>query len=177
MKTNSKNIALGGVVAALSLVLMFLTSVLPFGVYAFPTFAGILLVVIVIEIGYSWAVSVFVVVALLSFLFVANKEAALYYAAFLGFYPIIKSLLERINKKWLCYLLKFSIFNICVIIAFYIGIAVLSIPSESFKLFGLYLPWLFLIIGNIFFILYDVCVTRLVTLYLYKYHKFFSRNK
>ena len=177
MKTNSKNIALGGIVAALSLAMMFLTSVLPFGVYAFPTFAGILLVVIVIEMGYSWAVSVFAVVALLSFLLVANKEAALYYAAFLGFYPIIKSLLEHIKRKWLCYLLKFLIFNICMIIAFYIGISVLSIPKESFELFGLYLPWLFLIAGNIFFVLYDVCVTRLVTLYLHKYHKSFNRNK
>ena len=175
MKTSMK-VSLGGVVAALSLVLMFLTSVIPFGTYAFPTFAGILLVLLVINLGYRWAFAVYFITAILSFLLLSDKEAALYYTAFLGFYPIVKSLIERIPSKIVQYIVKFALFNVCIIAAFYIGMTLLSIPKESFTLFGVYLPWVFLIIGNVFFLLYDLCVTRLVTLYLFKWHKKLNKN-
>ena len=167
---------MGGVVAALCLVLMLLTSVIPFGTFAFPTFAGILLILLVINLGYGYAVAVYFVTAVLSFLLVTDKEAVLYYTAFLGFYPIIKSLIERIPSKIVQYIVKFALFNVCIIAAFFIGTLVLYIPKESFTLFGVYLPWVFLIIGNIFFILYDLCVTRLVTIYLIKWHNRFNKN-
>ena len=92
MKTSLK-ISLGGAIAAVSLVLMLLTTVIPFGTFAFPAFAGMLLTVIVIEVGYGFAVSVFAATALLSFLIVSDKEAALMYTAFFGFYPILQSLI------------------------------------------------------------------------------------
>lgn len=175
MKTSLK-VSIGGAVAALGLVLMFLTSIVPFGTYAFPTFAGMLLVIIIIEIGYPFALSVFAVTALLSFLLVTDKEAALLYTIFLGYYPILKALLERIKNRTLQYALKILLFNACMIGAFYIGIFLLSIPTESFNIFGIYLPWVFLIAGNVFFILYDICITRLVTLYLLKWHDKINKN-
>lgn len=175
MKKSIK-VSMGGIVAALSLVLMFLTSVIPFGTYAFPTFAGILLVLIVINLGYAYAVAVYAATAIISFLLVTDKEAALYYTLFLGFYPIVKSLIERIQLKLIQYLIKFALFNVCMIAAFFIGMFVLSIPKESFNLFGVYLPWVFLLIGNVFFLIYDLCVTRLVTIYLLKWHNRFNKN-
>ena len=175
MKTSVK-VSLGGVVAALSLVLMLLTSIIPFGTYAFPAFAGILLVLLVFNLGYAYAFAVYFVTAVLSFLLVTDKEAALYYALFLGFYPILKGVIERIPSKPVQYIVKLALFNVCMIAAFYIGITLLSIPKESFNLFGVYLPWVFLILGNIVFIIYDLCITRLVTLYLLKWHDRLNKN-
>ncbi len=175
MKTSVK-VSLGGVVAALSLVLMLLTSIIPFGTYAFPAFAGILLVLLVFNLGYAYAFAVYFVTAALSFLLVTDKEAALYYALFLGFYPILKGVIERIPSKPVQYIVKLALFNVCMIAAFYIGITLLSIPKESFNLFGVYLPWVFLIFGNIVFIIYDLCITRLVTLYLLKWHDRLNKN-
>ncbi len=175
MKTSVK-VSLGGVVAALSLVLMLLTSIIPFGTYAFPAFAGILLVLLVFNLGYAYAFAVYFVTAALSFLLVTDKEAALYYAMFLGFYPILKGVIERIPSKPVHYIVKLALFNVCMIAAFYIGITLLSIPKESFNLFGVYLPWVFLILGNIVFIIYDLCITRLVTLYLLKWHDRLNKN-
>ena len=167
---------MGGLVAALSLVLMLLTSIIPFGTYAFPTFAGILLILLVFNLGYGYAFAVYFITAVLSFLLVTDKEAALYYAAFLGYYPIVKGLIERIKSKVIQYIIKLLLFNVCIIGAFYIGIFLLSVPKESFTLFGVYLPWVFLILGNIFFVIYDLCVTRLVTLYLLKWHNKLNKN-
>ena len=175
MKSSVK-VALGGAVAALGLVLMFLTAIIPFGTFAFPTFAGMLLVVIVIEIGYGLSVAVYVVTAVLSFLLVPDKEAALIYTAFLGFYPIIKSLIERLPNKVMQIVIKLILFNACMIGAFFIAINLLSIPKESFNLFGVYLPYVFLILGNFAFLLYDFCITRVVTIYLFKWHDKVNKN-
>ncbi len=175
MKSSVK-VALGGAVAALGLVLMFLTAIIPFGTFAFPTFAGMLLVVIVIEIGYGFSVAVYAVTAVLSFLLVPDKEAALIYTAFLGFYPIIKSLIERLPNKVMQIVIKLIIFNACMIGAFFIAINLLSIPKESFNLFGVYLPYVFLILGNFAFLLYDFCITRVVTIYLFKWHDKVNKN-
>ena len=159
MKTSVK-VSLGGVVAALSLVLMFLTSVIPVGTFAFPTFAGILLVLLVFNLGYGYAFAVYFVTAVLSFLLVTDKEAALYY----------------IPARTVQYVVKFILFNACMIGAFFIGTYLLAIPKESFTLFGVYLPWVFLVLGNIFFVIYDLCITRLVTLYLLKWHNRLNKN-
>ena len=175
MKTSFK-VALGGAVAALGLVLMFMTALIPFGTYAFPTFAGILTVVIVIEIGYGYAVAVYAATAILSFLLVPDKEAALMYAIFFGFYPILKGLIERLPNKPAQYALKLVLFNACVIAAFFIAVNLLSIPAESYNLFGLQLPVIFLFFGNVFFVLYDYCITKLVTIYLLKGRQKLNKN-
>lgn len=162
----SKKVAFGAVVAALSLVFMLLTAVLPVGTYALPCFAGILLVIIVIEFGVPWAVGVYAGVSVLSFLLVSDKEAALYYALILGNYPILKSFFERIKIRWLSFILKLVYFNIVAVAAYYISIFLLSIPQESFHLFGINMPFVFLLMGNAVFIAYDLCVSRLIAIYL-----------
>lgn len=165
-KNKTYTLAFSSVIAALSLVFMFITTFIPVGTYALPCFAGALLAAVVLEAGYISASLVYVAVSVLSLLFVSDKEAVLYYIAFLGFYPIIKGLLERIKKRVLQYILKILIFNICIVAAFYIGLFLLSVPKESFVLFGVYLPWVFLVLGNLVFVVYDFCLTRLITQYV-----------
>ena len=163
MKTTLK-ITLGGVITAVGLALMMITSLVPVGTYAFPCIAGILLVALVIEAGYAYAFSAFGATALLSFLLATDKEAALMYLIFFGYYPIIKSFIERIHNRVVQYIVKLAVFNVCMIAAFFIAVKLLSIPQDSFTLFGIYMPWAFLIAGNLVFILYDFCVTKLVTI-------------
>lgn len=175
MKASVK-VSLGGAIAALSLVLMFLSSLIPFGFMAFPTFAGMLLVVIVIEIGYGCAFAVYFAVSVLSLLLVPEKEPALLYAVFLGLYPIVKSLIERLKSKPLQYAVKFAAFNVCMIAEFFIAVKLLGIPEESYYLFGVNLPLILLLLANVFFFVYDICVTRLVTLYLMKWRSKLNKN-
>ncbi len=166
------SLAFSSVIAAMSLAFLLITAVIPVGTYALPCIAGALLAAVVIESGYIAAFTVYGVVSLLSFLLAADKEAALYYVAFLGFYPILKGLLERIKSRIVQYIAKFSVFNVCMVAAFFVSITVLSVPKESFELFGIYLPWAFLVAGNGVFVVYDICLTRLISQYVLKW-----RNK
>lgn len=163
---NTFRVAFCGVISAFALVLMLLTGVIPAGTYALPCFAGILLTVVVIEYGARWSYTVFAVVSILSIFFASDKEAVIYFIAFFGFYPILKSTIERVHSKTVQYILKYAVFNVCVIAAFFVAKSILMIPDEEFTLFGFYVPWAFLLIGNVFFFFYDKCVTILIIRYI-----------
>ena len=105
-------VALSGIVAALGVALMLLTSLIPFGTYAFPCAAGALLVIIVIELNAKWALGVYAAVSLLSFFLAGDKEAVVYYILLLGYYPMLKNLIEsKVRTKPMRLLFKFAVFN------------------------------------------------------------------
>lgn len=166
MKTTFK-IALGGVMAAFCIVLMFLTAIVPVGSFALPCIAGIILLMVSYEVGLRWALLTYAAVSVLSILFVADKEAALLFTMFLGYYPIFKEFLDKkIKNRILSWICKFAVFNVCAVSGFFIGIYVFGIPKEGFEINGIYLPWLFLLIGEAAFIIYEICLSRIKVIYL-----------
>ena len=148
--SKSGKIALGGLLTALGVVLMFLTGLIPIGTYALPAIAGVLLIVAVIEIGAKWA--------------------ALLFVLFFGYYPVLKSFLERISNKVLSWISKFAVFNVAVVACFFLAVNFLQLPEDSFTVFGIYLPWVFLILGNAVFLIYDIALSGLVATYVEKLH-------
>ena len=168
--SKSGKIALGGLLTALGVVLMFLTGLIPIGTYALPAIAGVLLIVAVIEIGAKWAWMIYAAVAVLSLLFAADKEAALLFVLFFGYYPVLKSFLERISNKVLSWISKFAVFNVAVVACFFLAVNFLQLPEDSFTVFGIYLPWVFLILGNAVFLIYDIALSGLVSTYVEKLH-------
>ena len=171
MKSGIQNstfrLAFCAVTAALEVVLMMITGVVPVGTYAFPCFAGALTLAIVIEYGWKWALGVFGVAAVLSALFAADKEAVLYFIAIFGYYPILKNPIERrIKNRIVQYVMKLAVFNAAAVSSFYIATMLLSVKAEEFTLFGIYMPLLFLIFGNVFFLLYDTALTLYVGVYV-----------
>lgn len=118
LKTTFK-VTISGVLSALSLVFMMLTSLVPLGTFAFPCMAGIVLMVIVVEAGHKWAWGAFICVSLLSLFLAGDKEAVVYYIMFFGYYPIIKGAIEgKIKTRAVQFVLKYAVFNAAVIGAF-----------------------------------------------------------
>ena len=107
------------------------------------------------------------VVSVLSFLLSGDKEAALYFVMFFGYYPILKNVFERIKSKVLQWILKYALFNAGMIASFYIGTFLLGVPVESFLIFGYNLPIIFLLAGNLLFYFYDKCVAIMVMNYIF----------
>lgn len=174
MKQTSKT-ALGGIVSALSVTLMLLTAVIPFMTYAIPLLAGALLILMVIEINKKWAFFVYAAVSLLSVFVVPDKEAATFYIAFFGYYPIIKSSLEKHLPIVVEWLVKLVIFNAAVVGAYFVSVKLLGIPFEDMQELGKYGIPLVLALANFTFVMYDIMLTKLVTLYLCKFRKTFKK--
>ncbi len=175
MRKSAKT-ALGGIVSALSVTLMILSSVIPFLEYALPAIAGALLVLMVIELNKKWAFCTYVAVSILSILLLSNKETAMMYIAFFGYYPILKPVFEsKIKNNLLCWIVKTLEFNCAVVLAYVIIIYVFGMPLEELTEDGIWGLVGLLVLANIMFVLYDICITRLVTAYLNNWQKKFRK--
>lgn len=172
MRQSSKT-ALGGIIAALSLVMMLLSTVIPFLTYVLPAFAGAVLILMVIEINKGWAACTYAAVSILSLILLADKETAMMYVAFFGYYPIVKNVYESKLKKLPCIIVKFLTFNASVVAAYLAMIYIFAIPIEGMDDFGKATIPVLLVMGNVLFILYDYVMTRFITIYSIKFRKRF----
>ena len=165
----SMKVAFGGVISALSLTAMFFTGVFPFAEYALPAIAGALLAVLVIEFGFRAAFAAFGAVAVLSLVLTPNKEAVILFIAFLGYYPIVKGKLETLRARPLRWVLKFVLFNAAAAASYAVMIELLGMTEvmEDFAAFRFGALGL-LLLGNAVFWLYDVALTRVISLYVYQ---------
>ncbi|MBR2869348.1 MAG: hypothetical protein IKB88_09865 [Clostridia bacterium] len=174
MKQSSK-CAIGGIVSALSLVLMISVAIIPFLTYALPAVAGLLIVFIVIEIDKKWAVGVYSAVGILAFLLVPDKEVAMMYIAFFGYYPIIKAVLENRLPTALCWIIKVVTFVVTMVAAYLFLIFVMGIAIDEIDEFGAVAVPMLLGAGCVAFVAYDIALTRIITVYLLKWRKYFKR--
>lgn len=173
MKQSSKT-AICGMIAALSVVIMMLT-IIPVMTYTAPAFAGIMLMIVVIEINKKWAFGVYAAVGILSLLLATDKEAAVMYVAFFGYYPVIKAVLESKLPRIAEWIVKFLIFNVTMVASYLVLIGVFGISMEDMNELGKYGPLILLALGNVVFLVFDIAITRIATLYIIKWQKQFRR--
>ena len=166
MKRQSTKVALCGTISSVSVVLMFMTGLFPFLTYTLPAVSGALLSILVIEINKKWATGAYVAISLLSILIVAD-------VAFFGYYPIIKEVIERKLSKFFEWIVKLLLFNFTAVAAYAIIIYVFGIPFDELEEYGKYSALILLAMGNVIFLLYDYCMTSLITLYYKKWQKRF----
>lgn len=167
---NSMKLAFCGVMAALSTVLLFLTGVAPMATLALPAIAGCLLIPVVVEVGLSWAVGVYGVCSVLSFLLAPDREAFLFYLLFFGHYPALFAVLGRIKSKVLRYIAKLLVFNAAMALEVLLSIYVLGIPLETLSILGPIGPVVLWVLANAVFVVYDLALEGLIVQYLHRLH-------
>lgn len=168
MKRQTHKVALGGIISALSLVAMLLSAVFPFAEYTCPALAGIVLIALVLEFNKKTALLAYAAIGILSIIIVPNKEAAILFVGFLGYYPILKSCLEQSKSRILEWIFKISIFNVAVLLSYFVVIYLLGMTDvlNDMQQFAKYGVFILLGLANIAFIIYDFALTQLIGLYL-----------
>ena len=121
----SYRVALGGIIASLCLLAMFLTGVIPIFYILLPMIAGLLLSIMVTDPGTRWALLPYLSVGVLSLFMTPNKDAAMIFLLFFGHYPIVVPFLQKIRLPFLRILLKLLLFNGCMLAYFGIMVYVL----------------------------------------------------
>lgn len=153
MHTTVSATALGGVTAALAVVVMCLGGLIPFSTFVCPMLCMLLLQFVSLRcsqrIGWAW----YGAVAILSMLMGPDKEAAALFF-FLGYYPLIKPKLERLPLSWLW---KLVIFNIAILLMYYVLIHLFGMAAlaSEFQEMGTILLIITLVLGNVTFVLLD----------------------
>lgn len=159
----TRKIALGGIIAALSLAVM-LTAYFPFLTLALPALAGMFLLVIVEEMGVKWALLVYAAVALLSML-LCEKEAAVMYVFLFGLYPVFKGILDRLRPRVVRILVKFVCLNAAAALGYLLVIWVFQVPVDQMGMVGEYGSLVLLGMLNIAFGPYDYCLSSVLVWY------------
>ncbi|MBE6071095.1 MAG: hypothetical protein E7208_03945 [Clostridium butyricum] len=160
----SKHMAENGLLVALTLAVLYATSILPISTLSVLTIASCLIPICIMRTTIKNAFLVYIASSLLS-LFIIPINISISYIFFFGIYGIIKYYIEKIHKLPYEILLKLVIFNILLLIAYFIisnfiGNIMLSSPLH-----------LMFIFAQIVFLFYDYALTLIISIYLNKIHK------
>lgn len=152
-RTPAANVALGGVMAALAMVVMSMGTLIPVATYVCPMLCAVLLQMVLKICGQRIAWAWYGAVAILSLLLAPDKEAAAVFA-FLGYYPIVKPKLDRLKGKrfW-----KTLLFNVSTLVMYWLLMHIFGLDqiASDFEEMGAVMTVIMLILGNVTFFLLD----------------------
>lgn len=158
-RKSASAIALGGVMAALAVVIMCLGGIIPIATYVCPMLCAIILSFVLAITGKRIAWAWYVAVSILSLLLGPDKEAAAVFV-FLGYYPIIKPWLDRrkVPVLW-----KFAVFNGAILILYSLLIYLFRMDQviQEFRELGMVLTLVTLLMGNGVLFMLDTLLGRL----------------
>lgn len=158
IQTSVRAMALGGMMAALAVVIMCLGGLIPFATFVCPMVCMLILQLIAKlcgqRIGWTW----YAAVAILSMLMSPDKEGAALFL-FLGFYPLVKPKLDKLPLRWLW---KGLLFNIVILVMYFVLINLFGMAelAGEFREMGTILLVITLILGNVTFFLLDKILSR-----------------
>ena len=158
MHTQARKTALGGMLAALAVVLMTRGGMIPVATYVVPMICMLILKLVAslcgIRIAWAW----YGAVTLLGLLLCPDKEAAAVFAA-LGYYPIVKPRLDRTKLPWLW---KGLLFNGSILMLYWILLNLFGIGElvQEFEGMGAVMTAVLLVMGNVVFLLLDKVLGR-----------------
>ena len=159
-QTNAKVIALGGLLAAVAMVIMCLGGMIPLSTYICPMLCAIIQFVVVQFCGRRIAWVWYAVVSILSLLMGPDKEAACVFLM-LGYYPIVKPFFDRSRLRWLWKLLLFngSITVLYMGLIRLLGLTEALAEAEELGKWGLVIM---LLLGNVTFFLLDYVLNMVI---------------
>ena len=158
-----KRIVVCGALCALAVIMLYFGAIIEVMDLSMGAIASLVIVLIVIEMGYSYAWISYAAISILSFILLPQKLTAVIFAALMGFYPIVKSYIEKINSSAVGWCLKLIVANVAFFGIFLVMKYFMpdQLETETMML-ALYA------LANVAFVLYDYAVSKLITAYFYK---------
>ncbi|WAG69558.1 MULTISPECIES: hypothetical protein [unclassified Clostridium] len=155
MKSN--NIAKGGIFAALSLILLYLSSIFPTNKFFMLGIASCIIPLSILTTGIKNTIVVYSAVSLLSLFIIPSKLISIAYILIFGSYGFVKYFIEKLRSMILEIVLKLLYFNIAsAILIFIYKLFILSkLPNINI--------YLTIIVMEFAFIVYDYALTVFIS--------------
>ncbi len=163
-KGSARRVALVGVLSALSLMFLALSSLSPAARLGLVAVAGVVPAAAVVSAGLPAGFLCYAAAGLLGLLLISDKGNALLYLGFFGLYPMIKALIERLHNLLLEWGCKLAFFNLALSAGWFLlrGFLLAGLPEALGEAWALYLA------GNLIFIAYDYGFSRLIGFYTWR---------
>ncbi len=170
----TRKFTVASIMSALAIVCLFGSAYLPTGRIALLAITSMCVLVTVTECGVKYAWLEYTATSLLAILLIPFKFQVLLFVALLGYYPILKLHIEKIDNLWLEWLVKVLFFNALLVVVYFI-IKYFLLQYVSFgAIFDVVLSniWLVILIAEIVFIVYDY----LLSFFAHYYREIISKR-
>ncbi len=172
MRKSTMKLAMCGMAAALTVVLMLFEGLVSVASIAIPAMAGCLLIPVVAHGGLGYAGGTYGAAGVLCLLLAPDREAVLIYLLFFGYYPALFALLSKIKNRVLQWGAKLALFNAAAIAEGLLAVYVLGIPLEQFPLLQGWGPAVLLLLANGVFVVYEFALKSVIGWYYQRlYHR------
>ena len=178
----TKKMTLSAVLAAMGVVLLLIGAVIEVLDLTMAALASFFCIFSVIEMGKGYPWMIYTVTGILSIILMPQGLGGWFYILFFGYYPIVKEKIEKLSKpvSWFLKLLVFtSAITGYAIISYFLFFGELEMLLAEFSaMFGGMEVGAFLVVAvyailNLVFVIYDLALTKLITLYFLKLRKKF----
>lgn len=169
MRNQTRRMALCGMMCALGVTVMLLGGVIPLATFCCPALAGLALAPVLMECGRRMTLGCYAAIAALSLMLCTDKEAALVFA-FLGWYPALKPLLDKIHPAPLRILAKLGAFNLAgaaIIASMAFLFNMQAAVAEYAEMTGVMLA-AFILLANLTLLVYDRLLVVMAVVYAKK---------
>lgn len=176
----TKKMTVSALLAAMGVALLFIGSLIETLDLSMAALASFFCIFAVIEIGGAYPWLLYSVTGVLSVVLMPHSMGGWFYLLFFGYYPILKEKIEKLNRV-VSWIVKIALMNIALIICIALASFVFyggNMLETLYSMFGAEGWGIYAIIGvyllvNVVFVVYDVALTRLITLYFVKLrHRF-----
>ncbi len=164
---DSNKAALCGLLGALMIIVMLLGSIVPIASLLCPAIAALFLIPAIRECGMRGGISLYGATAILSLILLPDKEVSLLFGILLGPFLLLQPLLNRMTLRPLRVFAKLLVANLLLVLCYTLLLLVLA-PAGLTAELGTYSRWmlsLLLILFNMMFIVYDICIAKIIVLY------------
>lgn len=170
MSKRTHIMTLSALYVALTVISLYIASVWPTGLFGLVAFASLFCAATVIDAGIAFGLYVYIISSVIGILLLPNKAAPLLYIFFFGYYPVVKSLIERIHAIIMQWAAKLLVFNSSFTIIWSLFRSIIfNIDDNPLYLILLYLG------GNFVFVVYDYGFTKIIWLYINRISKHIRR--
>lgn len=159
----AKNITLGGILCAITLLLLFGTSILPTSKLTLFAITSAIIPLAIIRSTIRTALLVYLSSSIIGIIFLP-KTTIILYILFFGIYGIAKFYIEKVNKIYVEILIKLIFFNASL------SIILLTLKTLLFSYLNIKIPILYVYgIGQILFLVFDYALTLIITYFIKKF--------
>jgi len=159
-------IARGGLLAALGVLCVYLSSYLPTNKIFLQAVATCLIMVGIMVTGVKNSLAIYSATSILSLLLCGIRLTTISYIIFFGLYGFVKHYIEGLNKRGVEYALKLIYCNLCIFVLF--AVYKLFLPTLfDFKI-SLYI---LIFAAQFIFLIYDYALSAFITYFKKKFPK------
>ena len=166
-----KYLTISAMLSALGVVILGLGAIIEVLDISVAVIASLLVVYAVIEMGGPYPWLIWIVTSIVALLILPLKTPVLFYALLTGYYPILKQKIERRMARLPAWTLKMGILAASLVVIW--AVMWLFAPALLDTTGGWVMIAVTLVLGVFAFVLYDICLTRLITVYFVKLQKRF----